>query len=77
MNAERAAGAQSVSGGEIAALGLLHEIGHIMVARYERSRRPGLMQDALAELGTQLGDEPPTCSTSSGTNSPAGTGARH
>ena len=55
MNAERAAGAQSVSGGEIAALGLLHEIGHIMVARYERTRRPGLMQDALAELGTQLG----------------------
>ncbi len=55
MNAERAAGAQSVSGGEIAALGLLHEVGHIMVARYERSRRPGLMQDALADLGARLG----------------------
>jgi hypothetical protein len=32
MNAERPAGATSVSAGEIVALGLLHEVGHLLIA---------------------------------------------
>ena len=39
MNVERAAGAPFVHGGEIAALGLLHEVGHVLIDRYERKRR--------------------------------------
>jgi glycosidase len=57
MNLERAAGAPSVNAGEIAALGLLHEIGHVLIARYERVRRPGAMTTALADLETSLGPE--------------------
>ncbi len=57
MNAERAGGAPSVQAGEIGALGLLHEIGHLMVARYEASRRPGAMSAALATLDARLGPD--------------------
>ncbi len=57
MNLERAAGAPSVSAGEIAALGLIHEIGHILVARYERSRRAGAMGAALTDFETRLGSD--------------------
>jgi glycosidase len=57
MNAERAAGAQSVSPGEIAALGVLHEIGHVLIARYERTRRPGAIGMALADLQGRLGPD--------------------
>ena len=55
MNADRAGGAPSVQAGEIGALGLLHEIGHLLVARYESSRRPGAMTAALATLDATLG----------------------
>ena len=41
MNAARAAGAPSVQAGEIGALGLLHEVGHLLIARYEADVRPG------------------------------------
>jgi glycosidase len=57
MNLERAAGAPSVSAGEIAALGILHEIGHVLIARYERSRRPGAIEAALADLEARLGPD--------------------
>ncbi len=40
MNEERAPEAPGVAAGEIGALGLLHEIGHLLVARYDRRRRP-------------------------------------
>ncbi len=57
MNADRAGGAPSVQAGEIGALGLLHEIGHLLVARYEASRRPGAMSAALAALDARLGPD--------------------
>jgi glycosidase len=57
MNAQRADGAPSVQAGEIGALGLLHEIGHLLVARYETSRRPGAMDAALAALDARLGPD--------------------
>jgi len=57
MNAERAAGAPSISAGEIAALGLLHEIGHILINRYERQRRPRAMAVALSDLEARLGTD--------------------
>ncbi len=57
MNADRAGGAPSVQAGEIGALGLLHEIGHLLVARYEASRQPGAMHAALATLNARLGPD--------------------
>ena len=38
MNADRAAGAPFVLAAEIAALGLIHEIGHLLIDRYDRQR---------------------------------------
>jgi glycosidase len=57
MNSTRQPGDPSVGAGEIAALGLLHEIGHLLIARYEADRRPGAMDAALADLETRLGPE--------------------
>ena len=57
MNAERAVGAPAINAGEIAALGLLHEIGHVLIARYEQHRRPAAMTAALMELQAKLGPE--------------------
>jgi glycosidase len=57
MNTERAAGAPSIGAGEIAALGLIHEIGHVLIARYERSRRSGAINAALDELEARLGGD--------------------
>ncbi len=57
MNADRAGGAPSIQAGEIGALGLLHEIGHLLIARYEASRRPGAMSAAVAELDARLGPD--------------------
>ena len=57
MNAARSAGAPSIQAGEIGALGLLHEIGHLLVARYEAERRPGAMIGALADLQARLGPD--------------------
>ena len=47
----------SVQAGEIGALGLIHEIGHLLIARYEADRRPGAMADALADLDRVLGPD--------------------
>jgi glycosidase len=56
MNAERDA-APSVHAGDIAALGLIHEIGHILISRYEQARRPGAMAAARRALEGRLGGE--------------------
>ena len=57
MNLERVAGSPSIQAGEIGALGLLHEIGHLLISRYEAARRPGAMRAALADLETRLGPD--------------------
>jgi glycosidase len=57
MNAARAAGAPSVQAGEIGALGLLHEVGHLLIARYEALVRPGAMAAALTDLEARLGPD--------------------
>ena len=41
MNILREPGSPSIQAGEIGALGLLHEVGHLLIARYEAERRPG------------------------------------
>ncbi len=57
MNRDRSAGAPSVQAGEIAALGLLHEVGHLLIAFYEEQRRPNAMQTALTAIEGDLGAE--------------------
>jgi glycosidase len=57
MNTERTAAAPGVSAGEIAALGLLHEVGHLLIARIEATSQPGVMRTALADLRGRLGEE--------------------
>ena len=57
MNLARVAGTPSIQAGEIGALGLLHEIGHLLIARYEKERRPGAMRAALADLEDRLGPD--------------------
>jgi glycosidase len=54
MNASRPAG-PSVQAGDIAALGLIHEIGHLLIDRYDALRMPGAIATALAELEAALG----------------------
>jgi glycosidase len=57
MNAARPPGSPSIQAGDIAALGLLHELGHLLIARYEAERRPGAMKEALADLELRLGPD--------------------
>ena len=57
MNLARIAGTPSIQAGEIGALGLLHEIGHRVIARYEEERRPGAMRAAMADLEDRLGPD--------------------
>ncbi len=57
MNAARGPGATPVSAGEIAALGLIHEAGHLLIQAYEAQRRPNAMTDALATLDAGLGPD--------------------
>jgi glycosidase len=57
MNQGREPGAAPVNAGELAALGLLHEIGHVLIARYERTRRPGAIEAALGDLHATLGPD--------------------
>jgi len=57
MNRARAAGAPSIQAGEIGALGLLHEVGHLLIAHYEATVRPGAMAAALDHLEDQLGPD--------------------
>ena len=57
MNILREPGAPSIQAGEIGALGLLHEVGHLLIARYEAERRPGAIRAALADLEDRLGPD--------------------
>ena len=57
MNILREPGSPSIQAGEIGALGLLHEIGHLLIARYEAERRPGAIRAALADLEDRLGPD--------------------
>src|SRR5678816_256435 len=57
MNILREPGAPSIQAGDIGALGLLHEIGHLLIARYEAERRPGAIRAALDDLEDRLGPD--------------------
>ena len=57
MNSEREPGSPPVYAGEIAALGLLHEIGHVLIARYEERQATGAIARALADLEATLGPD--------------------
>ncbi len=59
MNAARAPGAPGVSAGEIGALGLLHEIGHLLIAKRAADPSRGGMMSAMAALEGQLGHDGP------------------
>src|SRR5688572_16659559 len=52
-----APGAPTVASGELHALGLLHEVFHELVERYEQERRPGAFRDALAAIAKARGDK--------------------
>ena len=56
MNEERAPEAPGVSAGEIGALGLLHEIGHLLVARQRAAGGP-TMATAMRAVRRQLHDD--------------------
>ena len=62
MNSVRPAGAPSVGAGEIVALGLLHEIAHLLTARFE-TLGAGSMAGALRDIRRRLGDATPTSSS--------------
>ena len=57
MNAAREPGARSAQAGEIVAVGLLHEIFHLLVDRYEEDARPDAMSGAAEALETGLRDD--------------------
>lgn len=57
MNADRPPGRPGVGAGEIGALGLLHEVNHLLIARYEATRRPGAMETALRSVHRRLGPD--------------------
>ncbi|MGZ9160314.1 MAG: alpha-amylase family glycosyl hydrolase [Candidatus Limnocylindrales bacterium] len=57
MNAGRLPGAASIAAGEISALGLLHEIGHLLVARFDASPDAPSMAAALAEVRRAVGPD--------------------
>ena len=47
--------APTASAGEIVALGLLHEVAHVLIDRYEAEVRPGAVSAALAGVDTTVG----------------------
>jgi glycosidase len=53
--AGRAPGAPTASAGDLAALGVLHEVFHYLVHRYATEVRPGALTDAAAALDRELG----------------------
>jgi glycosidase len=61
INTERAtghaAGAPTVGAGELYALGILHEIFHYLVERYDTRIQPGAIEAVAAELEEELGRE--------------------
>jgi glycosidase len=56
MNLEREAGAPGVAAGEIAALGLLHEIGHLLIVRGVAAGGP-TMATAMRDVRRELHDD--------------------
>jgi glycosidase len=56
MNSVRPAGAPSVGAGEIVALGLLHEVAHLLTARLEALGK-GPMAGALRDIRGELGED--------------------
>jgi glycosidase len=56
MNSVRAAGAASVGAGEIVALGLLHEVAHLLTARFD-ALGGGTMAAALRDVRRELGGD--------------------
>ena len=57
MNADRPPGVPGAGAGEISALGLLHEVNHLLIAHYESSRRRGVMERALRGVRGRIGPE--------------------
>ena len=57
LNERAGGGAPTAHAGEIVALGLLHEVGHALVDRYERVK-PALFDDALRDLDEMIGTKP-------------------
>ncbi|HVL54118.1 MAG TPA: hypothetical protein VM344_07625, partial [Vitreimonas sp.] len=60
MNAARLAtrnGGPGVQAGELHALGLLHDVFHHLIERYEAEARPGAFRDALAAVAADRGAE--------------------
>ncbi len=55
MNDLRGDGAPAVAAGEIGAMGLIHEIGHLVIARHQQDRRRDAIDLALAVLEGRLG----------------------
>ena len=58
LNERAAGGAPTAHAGEIVALGLLHEVGHVLIDHYEADVRPGVFVEALAELDERIGQKP-------------------
>src|SRR5258705_5536118 len=54
---ERGGGAPTAHAGEIVALGLLHEVAHALVDRYERDVKPGAFASALDRLDERIGHQ--------------------
>ncbi len=54
--ADQASGVPSVQAGELQAFGLLHEVFHHLIERYEAEARPGAFADALAAVAADRGD---------------------
>jgi hypothetical protein len=54
------------------ALGLIHEIGHLLIARYEAERQPGVMTAALASLRRIWDGTPSACSIASASSAGRG-----
>ena len=71
MNVVRPAGAPSVAAGEIVALGLLHEVGHLLTARLRGASAAGAMATALRDVRARARRATRTaCSTASRRRSP-------
>jgi glycosidase len=56
MNAGRPPGAPTAGAGEIGALGLLHELGHLLIARYEATQGR-TMATALRDVRERVGED--------------------
>ena len=55
LNDEAGTAGQSAHAGEIVALGLLHEVAHVLIERYERDVSPDAFRSALAAADKAIG----------------------